>query len=92
MEVILLDYEDIIRLSVEYLLKKRNVPIKTFENHKDYMEHYGNNSDRNNKIIISSDISESKSYGYVYLKKPYTAEELFNLIKQLGNFKFDNVL
>lgn len=94
MNIILLDYEDIIRLSVEYLLKKRNVSIFTYENHNEYILKHNSqhNESSHDNVVISSNLEECKKYGYVYIKKPFTAEELFNLIKKLTNINFENVL
>lgn len=73
--IILLEQEEDIRLAAIIVARNRHITLKAY---KDYDEY------KNNKLaddaVFSSNKSECEQYNFTYIKKPYTASELMQII------------
>lgn len=74
-DIILLEIEEDIRLAAQIVAKRRGIDLKVYADYSDYK----NNMQKYN-IVCSSNMAECKEHNFCYIKKPYTAHELLELI------------
>lgn len=75
--IILLEQEEDIRMAAVIVARNRDIILKAYKDYSAYKDNM-----HSDDIVISSDIDESKKYNLIYIKKPYTAGELMELIKR----------
>ncbi len=77
-EIILLEIEEDIRLAAQILAKRRNIIIDVYADYQNY-ERYKKDSHK----VCSSSKEECSKYGFHYIQKPYTADELLSLLDKV---------
>lgn len=77
--IVLLEIEEDIRLAAQIVAKNRGIVLKVYADYADYKK----NISEDDKVC-SSNMAESKQHNFHYIKKPYTAHQLLELISELG--------
>lgn len=73
--IILLELEEDIRLAAVIVARNRNITLKAYKDYKEYEKDI-----RKDDVVYSSNKQESDEHNFFYIKKPYTAHELLQLI------------
>lgn len=76
--IILLEIEEDIRLAAHIVAKRRGIILQVYAGYDDYK-----NNMAKGDIVCSSNMEESKKYNFCYIKKPYTAHQLLELIDRV---------
>ena len=74
-DIILLEIEEDIRLAAHIAAKMRGIVLKVYADYSDYKKNM-----QKDDIVCSSNIVECKKHNCCYIKKPYTAHQLLELI------------
>lgn len=77
MSIILLEYEEDLRLAGKIYLKNNGIDVNYYIDYNDYSK-----KALENDIVITCSEEESKKYGFYYLEKPYTAQELIDMVRR----------
>ena len=77
--IVLLEIEEDLRLAAQIVAKNRGIFLKVYADYADYKNHTAEDDK-----VCSSDESESRQHNFHYIKKPYTAHQLLELISTLG--------
>lgn len=75
--IILLEQEEDIRLAAVIVARNRNIVLRAY---KDYSEYKDSMAD--NDTVCSSNEDECRQHNFIYIKKPYTADELMQVINR----------
>lgn len=73
--IVLLEQEEDVRLAAVIVARNRNIILKVYQ---DYNE-YKNYMEKDDTVCSSNEI-ECRQYNFIYIKKPYTADELMQVI------------
>lgn len=79
MSIILLEYEEDLRLAGKIYLKSKGIEVDYYIDYEDYSK-----NKLDSDIVITCSEEESKKYGFYYLEKPYTAQELVDLVRRFS--------
>ena len=74
-DIILLEIEEDIRLAAQIVAKRRGIDLKVYADYSDYKKNM-----QKDDTVCSSNIVESKEHKCCYIKKPYTAHQLLEII------------
>lgn len=74
-DIILLEIEEDIRLAAHIVAKRRGIDLKVYADYSDYKKNM-----QKDDTVCSSDIAECEKHNCCYIKKPYTAHQLLELI------------
>lgn len=77
MSIVLLEYEEDLRLAGKIYLKNNGIEVNYYIDYEDYSK-----NKLDSDTVITSSEKESKKYGFYYLEKPYTAHELMDLVRR----------
>lgn len=75
--IILLEQEEDIRLAAVIVARNRNIILRAY---KDYSEYKDSMTDGD--TVCSSNEDECRQHNFIYIKKPYTANELMQVINR----------
>lgn len=74
-DVILLEMEEDIRFAAKIISKKYGIDLGIYADYSNYKKYM-----QEGDIVLSSDIVECEKHNFCYIKKPYTAHQLLELI------------
>lgn len=75
--IVLLEQEEDIRLAAVIVARNRNIILKVYQDYNEYKNHM-----EKDDTVCSSNEVECKEHNFIYIKKPYTASELMQVINR----------
>lgn len=77
-ELVLLEIEEDIRLAAKIVARKHGINLRVYADYSRYAK-----EEQECDIICSSDMVECMQHKFYYIKKPYTAHQLLELIRKV---------